>query len=106
MDPMSERMILGTTPCNEDCTQLGDDGYELKALAECRAFIGVLRRAFVSTMNREPRVRFRTLGQSHDFGTYYEVAIEYDPKDVSEAMWFDNHTPTNWDAEALAELGL
>ena len=105
-DSFTERMILEATPCNEDCAQLGDESYELKAVAECRAFIGALRRAFVSTMSREPKVRFRTLGQSHDFGTYYGVAIEYDPNDISDALWFDSHAPTNWDAEALAELGL
>jgi len=103
---MSERLILGSVPAEEDCTQLGEEGYGVKATAECRAFIGQLKRAYQEAFGKESAARFRTLSQHHDFGTYYEVAIEFESSQLAEFEWFDQHTPTHWDQQAREELSL
>lgn len=96
---------IGSSPCDEDCAQLGSDNYYNKAQKECKAFIKQLRRVF----GDEPAgARLRIKSNEHDFGTYYEVVCQYDDSDNNEAFAYaincENNTPQKWDEEALKEL--
>lgn len=46
-------------------------------------------------------------GFSHDFGTYYEVVVDYDDeveKTVDYAFLLEGEMPLNWDKIALQEI--
>ncbi|MDD2609491.1 MAG: hypothetical protein PHX60_07290 [Giesbergeria sp.] len=37
---------IGPSPWGEECAQIGEDGYNARARAECRAFIGQILRHY------------------------------------------------------------
>jgi len=109
-----ERIYIGSTPCEEDCAQVGSDDYYERAKRECRAFINQLWRV----INKEKGVTRETApdsfalvvkSENHDYGSYYEVAARYNDNDEKAgdlAFWCENNAPTNWDEEAKKELGI
>ena len=102
----NDYMELGPTPLEESCAQVGADNYFEQARKECRAYIAQLRRVF----GAEPEgARLVIRGNSHDFGTYYEVAVKYDCDDEKATRYafkLEAEQPATWDAEAKAELGI
>jgi len=103
---MYDSIQIGSTPCDEECAQVGEDGYSVKARAECQAFRNQLRRKF----GPEPEgVSIRIKGNSHDFGTYYEVELSFDDSNEKACEYVykvDKETPQFWDEQALTELGI
>ena len=104
MMPGNELMYIGPVPCDEKCEQLGPTYRPEVAKAECRAFINQLKR-----MHGEPPdgARVRINAAPHDFGTYHEVVVEYDPKTeaaVAYALKLEAESPNQWDEDALEEL--
>ena len=99
-------MTLGSTPVDEECAQVGSDGYCEKAMAESNAFIRQLRRLFPDI---PANTRFKVQSFSHDFGTYHEVTVIFNEKDkesVEFAINVENNLPEKWDTKAREELGL
>jgi hypothetical protein len=97
---------IGPSPVEEDCAQVGSDGYHNQARKECRAFINQLRRQFCPEIGS---ANLNIKANPHDFGTYYDVVCYYDDDDQvgSEyAFKLEDETPEKWDAEARVELGL
>lgn len=96
---------LGPVPSNEHCEQVGPNYNESRARLECRVFIKQLRRMF----GEEPiGARLRVKSNPHDFGSYLEVAVYYDPnveESVEYAFKLEEEYPENWDEEAMNELG-
>jgi len=97
---------LCSTPVEEDCAQVGEENYEQRAKRECRALIGQLIR-----MYGEPPegVTLVTKGFPHDFGTYYEVIVNFDDanrKQTAYACMLVDGLPDLWDEQAREELGL
>lgn len=108
-----ETIEIGSTPYNEDCAQLGTEGYELRARVECRAFKHqLLRMAKEAKRDVPPDVRFFVkANRHHDYGVYYELAVSFLDEDDREdardfALWIEGNLPEHWDAEARAELGI
>ncbi len=101
-----EKLYLGPTPAEEDCAQVGRPNYRDQALKECRAYMRLLKRVFGEPPSGG---RFALTREAHDFGTYYEVVIQYEEQD-EEASAFafrvEANLPAEWDAQARAELGL
>jgi hypothetical protein len=100
-----EKLYLGPTPPEEPCAQVGCPNYREQALKECRAYIRQLERIFGEP---PPGARFALSRESHDFGTYYEVVIQYDVQDEdSNAFVFrvEANLPATWDIQAREELG-
>lgn len=101
---MRDELTIGSSPTDEACAQVGRDGYYEQARAECRAYIGQLRRMF----GAEPDgARLKVKGCPHDFGTYYEVVCQFDPQiqaAVEYAYGCENTSPAEWDDAARAEL--
>ena len=101
-------MYYGPTPCAEECTQTTDPDYFSKSRDECRIWLGQLLRLIKKEWDEVPEgLNMRVKGESHDFGTYYEVVGIYhidndEARDV--AGWLENTMPEDWDEEARAEL--
>ncbi len=93
---MFNRIEIGPTPLDEDCAQVGEHDYGVKAPRECQRFIKQLRECF----GPEPEgAELRMIGSPHDFGTYYEVYCVYDPKkpdSLNYALNVENKTPATW----------
>ena len=101
---MNDEMTIGPTPADETCAQVGAADYAQTARRECRAFINQLLRVF----GPEPDgARLFIKSNPHDFGTYYEVAVKYDPASAAAcayALDCEGKAPAHWDAQALDEL--
>ena len=99
-----DEMTIGPTPADETCAQVGSAEYLRDARRECAAFINQLRRVF----GPEPDgARLFIKSNPHDFGTYYEVAVKYDPASaeaMSYALQCEGSAPGQWDDEARKEL--
>lgn len=100
---------LGSSPVDESCAQLGEDGYDDRARLECRAYIAQLKRAYSTAHNQElpSGARLRIKSSSHDFGSYFEVAVSFNDADqegVNAAYWLEANCPLLWDNEAKEEL--
>jgi hypothetical protein len=97
---MYDYIYLGPVPANEPCTQTTDDQYGVKAYAECSRYRDLLKRAYSEAHDgRECPARIMVKGESHDFGTYYEVVCKFDANDHAQceaAYWLDSNSPTEW----------
>jgi hypothetical protein len=97
---MRDYFSLGQTPSAEDCAQVGQPDYRRKALEECQRFIELIR----NTLGPEPEgAEFAIKSFPHDFGTYYEVVIWFEPDDaaaVAYAVRCEDDAPTTWNGEA------
>lgn len=101
---MRDWMNIGPTPSGESCAQLGSENYGTIAQMECRIFINQLLRVFGTPPKN---AFFKITHNPHDFGTYLEVAIDFDTEDQEEsdfAYKVEAHTPEYWDDEAKQEL--
>lgn len=98
---MREYLTLGSTPCDEECAQLGSDDYAVLSRIECHVFKHQLQRMF-------PKAKDMLTVKSfpHDFGTYREVCIVYNTNDDGEAevaFEVENDCPIEWDELAKKE---
>lgn len=101
-----EKLYLGPTPPEEPCAQVGWLNYREQALKECRAYIRQLKRDFGEP---PPGARFALSQEMHDFGTYYEVVVQYDTEDEEASVFafrVEANLPSTWDAQAREALGL
>ncbi len=101
-----EKLYLGPTPPEESCAQVGRPNYREQALKECRAYMRQLVRVFGEPPSG---ARFALTSEAHDFGTYYEVVIQYDVEDEPASAFafrVEANLPAEWDAQAREELGL
>lgn len=100
---LRETLMLGSSPCNEDCAQTTDPDYVRKAHVECRRYAAQMRRHYATRhAGKECPLDLRIKGNAHDFGTYYEVAVSFDPADrkqVTAAYWLEGNCPENWDTD-------
>lgn len=108
----TERLEIGSSPYGEECAQVGADDYYERAQKECRAFINQLYRMLEVQGYPKDKLpdNFRLVvkSNSHDFGTYYEVACKFngdDEKSWELATWLEGNGPELWDEKAKAELG-
>ena len=94
---MNSYLTLAPAPVEEECAQVGTADYAIRARAECRRFIDLLRRKF----GPEPegaRLTIKTF--AHDFGDYLEVVCYFDetlPESVEYAYHCEDNLPATWD---------
>lgn len=103
---MTDYLTLGASPCNESCAQVGQPDYPERSRAECRAWLHQLERALPYPSDDVPAY-FTVKTFAHDFGSYREVVVKYDPgNDAACTFAFaaEEETPGEWDDEARAEL--
>lgn len=102
---MRDYIDIGSTPCDEDCAQVGSGDYRKRARVELQAFVNQLYRQFG---NGPDGAELRVKAFPHDFGTYHEVVAYFDdtlPLSIEWAFKVENECPESWDDEARAELG-
>ncbi len=112
---MKDYIFLGSSPCDEKCAQVGEYNYHEQARKECRAYINQLWRELdkqgVPKEHSPEGFDLVIKSESHDFGTYYEVAAKYDDYEEEEAacqlaFQIECNLPLNWDDGAKKELGI
>lgn len=96
-------MNIGATPWGESCAQLGSEGYEERARAECLAYMGQIERILKANNYKIPKGFLYISRNEHDFGTYFEVAIKEGVHPTAQAF-VDGNLPENWDQEAILAL--
>jgi hypothetical protein len=96
---MIDSLSIGPVPADEDCAQVGDDDYFLRARHECFRFIELIRKA----LGPEPEgAHLRIQCCPHDFGSYLDVVCTYDDRyqrAVDYAFRCESEAPVKWEAE-------
>src|SRR5262245_5813706 len=97
-------LVLESGPAEEECADVGVPDYRERALRECNALVGQLRRQF----GREPPgAALAVRPMPHDAGTYYTVIVFYEgPEAEAYALRVEKDFPGRWDDQARRELGL
>ena len=106
-EPQMKRdyMTIGSAPHDEECAQVGEEGFFERCYRECGAYMRQLQRMFPPP----EKVRYHVIPRHHDFGTYYEVVIAFDADDATEndyAHRVEANGPAEWDEDAKRELNL
>ena len=106
---MRECLTLGSTPCSENCAQIGAVDYHNRMRLEIAAYIAQLNRYVKSIgYNELPEgAVISSKGFPHDFGTYHEVVVKFDDENEKAcdfAFALENSLPEEWDDEARAFL--
>src|SRR3990167_9964707 len=95
---------IGSSPCNEDCIQVGDPEYYPKAIQECKRFLDLIREKLGP---EPPGARLKVKSFPHDFGTYHEVVC-YFLKDNEEAFEYamrcESDAPQTWNDNQVKPL--
>lgn len=101
---MRDSLELGSSPVDEDCAQVGTEGYYERAKTEIKA----LRNQLIRIVGEPPRgATLKMKGFPHDFGTYHELGVVYDDDDdkaTEYAFRCESECPQLWDDLALKEL--
>jgi hypothetical protein len=103
---MRDWIDIGSSPPEEDCAQMGSGDYYERARMECRAYIGLLRRALG---DEPPGASLAVKSHPHDFGNYLSVACYFDPHSEAAADYAfrcEAEGPQQWDDVARRELSL
>ena len=100
-----EEFQLGTTvPHEEHCVQLGRPNYSAYSKMEAN----ILMKQIVRELGTPPDgCIMKMIGCKHDFGTYYDVALVYNPENEEHVRWMlkvESELPLNWDYESKVEL--
>lgn len=75
--------MIGVTPHDESCAQVGSPDYAQRAKQECARFMEQIRKHYPEPEHGYLRIR----SNPHDFGTYYEVAAYFDDEDEESTTW-------------------
>lgn len=101
-----ERLEIGSSPSDEKCAQVGSDNYKERVIKELTQY----KRMCLNLINSQfenIQIDLRTKSFPHDFGSYYELCVYFDPnveESVEQAFWLEENVPQNWDDEAKTNL--
>ena len=94
---MRDILEIGPTPHNEACVSVSKTEDYLPAMrAECIRFRDLLTRAFPPVEEAYLFVK----SHCHEFGTYLEVAVSFNPEDTKEreyAFMLESKAPGTWE---------
>ncbi len=97
-----DQFFLGSTPCMEDCAQVGAEFFHQDEAIETYAYAGQLARQF-----GEKGLLFTSVTFDHEFGQYKEVAVQFSEtsqEQYEHAIEIENNIPENWDLVAIKEI--
>lgn len=102
---MISEFSLGTTvPHEEPCIQLGKPNYSAFSKMEANA----LTEQIVRELGEPPGgCKMKLSTNPHDFGTYYDVVLEYDDSKADNVEWMlkvESSIPYKWDNISLLKL--
>ena len=92
---------LGPVPAEEDCIQVDPNRIYLPQMrAECNRYRTMLEQRFPDL---PPGISFIIKTNSHDFGTYLEVAVKTDDSDSADsaALLVEEYAPITWDDQEI-----
>ena len=102
----TDYLTLDCTPVEEPCHGVGSNPPMERH--EARAYKEQLERIILSNFPQEEvRVSLLIKKFRHEFGTYSEVAVEFDldnEESAKQAYWLENNIPMTWDTKAIAYL--
>lgn len=87
---------IGPSPSDEDCAQVGSDDYPERSKLECRLFHRLLWKTFGDPPGD---AMYGIKSFEHDFGTYREVVVYFNPEDEREvnfAFKVQDNCPAKW----------
>lgn len=102
---MRDYIEIGTTPCRENCAQVGATSYNYTSAArlECSVFRDMIVEKF-----GEPPIgtNITIKHNSHEFGSYYSIAIYFDEGTEGEDYAFkvEGNTPERWEKKHIDRL--
>ena len=102
---MMESLNIGCTPVDEPCAQVGQEDYAKQARMGCRALMAQLERAYPCPADANACLYIKS--NAHDFGTYCEVEVEFDPECPISNDWaylLEASLPEQWDEAAVKHL--
>ena len=102
---MLEYQSLGPTPAGEDCVQVGDPDYANKASKECSRYRALLKMKFPQAGAHG--CKFVRQAFTHDFGTYYEISIQFDDSRLEScefAYFVEGNIPEFWTDTKVEEF--
>lgn len=105
---MIDYMDLGSTPCDENCVQVGAPDYAEREPAASARYLAQLRRTFPQAA--EYGCSFVRKAFPHDFGTYHDACIRFNGEDdraVVFAYFVERNLPNRWNpyADPIYYLG-
>jgi len=106
---MQDWISIGSTPVDEECSQIGSPDYYNWIKIEGNTYIQQLKRMFPA-IEKTFSFFIRLKGFPHDFGTYHEVCLSYEDSDeeptpsMELAFYIEANLPFHWDQEALNYL--
>jgi len=83
---MRDFLYIGSTPHEEECAQVGQADYSIKAKAECKRFAEQIDRHYPLPDNASMGY-LKIKANYHDFGTYYEVVAVFDDECELSTNW-------------------
>lgn len=92
-----EYITLGPVPGKEKCEQVGPDYDPQRATAEMHRYIAQLKKMFPAW--EAVGCSFRVKSFPHDFGSYREVIVTYDPDNADQvafAFMVEANLPSEW----------
>jgi hypothetical protein len=92
---MARESLGCSTPYDEECAQVGEEGYRERAMGEIRR----LREGLEILFPPPEGARFRTESNGHDFGTYYELGVVFDDERDDHLTWYEEieeGIPATW----------
>lgn len=99
---------IGSTPSEEVCAQVGQDGYAELVRLEIRLYKDLLIEELVKQFpDVGLQIRFRVSFHPHDFGTYHELDVVYYPENpvsVDQAHWCESAPIMFWPDEQRAKI--
>ena len=100
---MRDNYEIGSSPNEEECAQVGSPDFVERAENELDKYREMLEKRFPQA--KEYRCKFVIEWYPHDFGSYGEVCISYNPEDnaSNEFMLFvEGNLPAKWvDSEIM-----
>jgi len=101
---MTDYVYIGSSPCEEDCVQVGAPDYRAKATEEMTRYRDLIR----EKCGPEPEgARLVIKWSPHDFGTYGELVCEYEEgneKALAYALHVESDGPATWDGEGAKKF--
>lgn len=100
---MRDYIDIGSTPCEEECAQVGSEDYLKKARVECKRFMELIRKKLGP---EPPGAELRIKSNPHDFGTYLEVVCYYEEGNeeaLAYALKCEADAPMTWNDDKPPE---
>jgi len=101
---MRDFISIGPSPAEEECAQVGTEGFDHRNKMECVAYEAQLIRLF----GEPPQGAYLAIKAfQHEFGTYREVVCYFDdnhPESIDYAFKLEGNSPAKWDDQARKEV--